>query len=405
MPDYMNEVLKCIEEMKNEIVEFMVSMIKIKAVNPTSGGSGELERGEWLDRKLREICDEVKRYDAVDERGLKRPNIVGLIFGEDRSRTLWIISHIDTVPEGDLKLWTHDPYDPVVKDGKIYGRGTLDDGQGVVSSYFAAKAILKCGKRPKYNLGLVFVSDEEAGSKYGLHYLMDKNLFMENDLVVVPDAGNSDGSFIEIAEKGSVWLKITTIGKQSHASMPHLGLNAHRIGMKFALAVDEELHAKYSKENPLFEPPVSTFEITKKEKNVDNVNTVPGTDVFYFDFRILPDYSVDKIIENVKDRANELASKTGASINVEVVQKSEPSQTDPESEIVRKLKEAIKNLRNIEPVIGGIGGGTVAAAFRKVGIPAVVWITADDVEHQPDEYCKIENLVEDAKVFAYLALN
>ncbi len=401
----MNEILKKIDEMQDAIVDFMVNMIRIKAVNPVSGGEGELKRGEWLEKKLKAICDEVKRYDATDERGLKRPNIVGIIFGEDRSRTLWIISHIDTVPEGDLSLWSHDPYDPVVKDGKIYGRGTLDDGQGVVSSYFAAKAIVDSGKRPKINLGLVFVSDEEAGSRYGVHYLMDKDLFMKNDLIVVPDSGNSDGSFVEIAEKGSVWLKITTLGKQSHASMPQLGVNAHRAGMKFALKVDEYLHSTYSHENPLFEPPNSTFEMTKKEKNVDNVNTIPGTDIFYFDFRILPEYSVDKIIEDVKSIADEMGSETGAKIEVEVVQKGEPSATPKDSEIVKKLEKALKEVRKIEPRIGGIGGGTVAAAFRKIGIPAVVWMTADDVEHQPDEFCRIENLIGDAKVFAYLAMN
>ena len=400
----MNDVLKKIEEMQNEIVSFTVKMIGIKAVNPAFGGEGEEKRAEWLENKLKEICDEVKRYDAEDENGLKRPNLVGIIFGENRERTLWIISHMDTVPEGDLSLWKHEPYKPVIGDGKIYGRGTLDDGQGIVASYFAAKAILDSGKRPKYNLGLVFVADEEAGSRYGLHYLMDKNLFMKNDLVVVPDAGNQDGSFVEIAEKGAAWLKITTLGKQAHASMPQLGLNANRVAMRFALKVDEHLHKKYSKRNSLFEPPESTFEMTKKEKNVDNINTIPGTDVFYFDFRILPEYRVDNVIEDVKRIADEISEETGAKIEVEVVQKSEPSKTDENSEIVIKLKQALKELRGIEVKIGGIGGGTVAAAFRRIGIPAVVWMTADDVEHQPDEFCRIKNCIEDAKVFAYLAM-
>ena len=401
----MNDVLKRIEGMNEEIANFTKEMISIKAVNPAFGGEGEEKRAEWLEKKLKEICDEVKRYDAVDESGLKRPNVVGIIFGEKTDRTLWILSHMDTVPEGDLSLWSHDPYDPIEKEGKIYGRGTLDDGQGIVASYFAAKAIVESGKRPKYNLGLVFVADEEAGSRYGVHYLMDKNLFMKNDLAVVPDAGNADGSFIEIAEKGAAWLKINTYGKQAHASMPHLGLNAHRIAIKFALKVDEYLHEKYSLRNPLFEPPESTFEITKKERNVDNINTIPGTDVFYFDFRILPEYGVEEIINDVKRIAEEVSNETGAKIDVEIVQRSNPSKTDENSEIVLKLKDALKHLRGIDAGIGGIGGGTVAAAFRRVGIPAVVWMTADDVEHQPDEFCRIKNCIEDAKIFAYLSLN
>ncbi|OYT60014.1 diaminopimelate aminotransferase, partial [Euryarchaeota archaeon ex4484_178] len=194
-----------LEEMKDELINFTMEMIRIKAVNPAFGGEGEEKRAEWLEEKMKDICDEVRRYDAIDDKGLKRPNLIGIIYGEDRSRTLWLIGHMDTVPEGDLSLWSHDPYDPVLKDGKIYGRGTLDDGQAIVASYFAAKAILAAGMRPKYNIGLAYVADEEAGSEYGLLYLMDKDIFKPNDLVVVPDGGNSDGSFVEIAEKSAAW--------------------------------------------------------------------------------------------------------------------------------------------------------------------------------------------------------
>ena len=401
----LEKVLKKIEELQDDMVKFTVEMIKIKAVNPAFDGEGEEKRAEFLEKKLKEICDEVKRYDAVDDKGLRRPNLVGIIYGENRDRTLWIIGHMDTVPEGELSLWEHDPYDPMVKEGKIYGRGTLDDGQAIVTSYFAAKAILESNMRPKMNIGLVYVSDEEAGSKYGLYYLMDKNIFKKNDLVVIPDAGNEDGSFIEIAEKSAMWIKITTIGKQTHASMPETGINAHRAGMKYALWVDEFLHRKYDKKNELFSPPESTFEMTKKDANVGNINTIPGKDIFYFDFRVLPEYDLDEILQDMRKIADIVESEFGVKIEIEIVSKSKAAPPTPiESEVVQKLIRALKELRNIEPKAGGIGGGTVAEAFREIGIPAVVWMTADDVEHQPNEFCRIKNLVEDAKVFAYLAM-
>jgi len=394
-----------LEEMREELIHFTMEMIRIKAVNPAFGGEGEEKRAQWLEKKLKEICDEVHRYDAVDDKGLKRPNLIGIIYGENREKTLWIIGHMDTVPEGDLSLWSHDPYDPILKDGKIYGRGTLDDGQAIVASYFAAKAILSAGLRPKYNIGLVYVSDEEAGSEYGLLYLMDKNIFKRDDLVVVPDGGNAEGSFIEIAEKSAAWIKITTIGKQAHASMPHTGINAHRAAMKFALYVDEYMHKKYNLRDETFDPPESTFEITKKEKNVDNINTIPGKDVIYFDYRVLPQYNINEVIEDVRKIAKEFEEKEKVKIEVEVIQSSQAAPpTDVNSEVVQKLVKALKEVRNIEPIPGGIGGGTVAAAFRNVGIPAVVWMTADDVEHQPDEFCRVENCINDAKVFIYLAL-
>jgi len=67
------------------------------------------------------------------------------------------------------------------------------------------------------------------------------------------------------------------------------------------------------------------------------------------------------------------------------------------------LKEAIRKTRRIEPKVGGIGGGTCAAYFRDINVPAVVWSTIDEMAHQPNEYAKIENIVNDAKIFAYLA--
>jgi succinyl-diaminopimelate desuccinylase len=68
------------------------------------------------------------------------------------------------------------------------------------------------------------------------------------------------------------------------------------------------------------------------------------------------------------------------------------------------LKDAIVKVRGIQPKIGGIGGGTCAAHFRRVSIPAVVWSTVDETAHQPNEYAKIDNMVNDAKIFAFLAI-
>jgi succinyl-diaminopimelate desuccinylase len=68
------------------------------------------------------------------------------------------------------------------------------------------------------------------------------------------------------------------------------------------------------------------------------------------------------------------------------------------------LREAVETIRGIKPKVGGIGGGTCAAYFRRVGIPAVVWSTADEMAHQPNEYARIDNIVNDAKIFAQLAM-
>ena len=183
---------------------------------------------------------------------------------------------MDTVPEGARELWQSDPFEPVIKDGKIFARGAEDNGQSLVASLFALRELKLLGEKLPFNVGVWCVADEEFGSQYGVKYLLEHNFFKPSDLIVVPDAGVPDGRNIEIAEKNLLWLKFTVKGKQVHASLPAKGKNAHRIGMKLSLEMDQILHQNYTKRNDLFDEPASTFEPTKIEANVPNINTIPG---------------------------------------------------------------------------------------------------------------------------------
>jgi len=413
MMDDVNLICKEIEALRDEMVNVLMELVKIPAISPDSGGEGEYDKVQ----KLLEIIkgwpfDRIERYDAPDPRAKNgvRPNILAYYYGEqgEKSPRLWILTHLDVVPPGDLNKWTvTKPFEPLVKDGKIYGRGSEDNGQSLVASLYAVKALMNLGIRPKRTIILAFVSDEETGSKHGLKWLMKEHpeVFRKDDLVLVPDAGNSEGSFIEVAEKSRLMFQVKTIGRQTHAMSPEKGINAHLIGMKFATTLHEMLYKQYSEENVLFDPPISTFEPTKKEKNVDAINIIPGEDVLYFDCRVLPEHNLDDILDTIHELARVFEKVYGAKINISVLRKFEaPEPTPEDSEIVILLKKSLQMLRNITPKAGGIGGGTFAAFFRKLGIPAVVWCTCDETAHQPNEYAKIENMVEDAKVFATILL-
>ena len=402
------KVFSEIEKLKTGMTSVLMELIRIPAVAPENGGEGELKKAEKLTQILETIgFDKIERYDAEDKRvpSGKRPNIVAYYNGDSTSEKLWIISHLDIVPAGEESLWTiTKPFQPTVKNGRVYGRGSEDNMQPMISSIFAVKALKSLGIRPKRTMALAFVADEEQGSTYGIQHLIKQGLFKKADLIAVPDSGNGNGSFIEIAEKSAIWFRIRTTGKQAHASRPHTGLNAHRIGMEYSVALDKLLHERYPKKDEYFDPPESTIEPTKKDKNVDAVNIIPGEDITYFDCRILPSYDLDKVLKDIQTLATEFEKKTGARIKIEIVSKSvAPKPTDANAKIVLMLKEAIKKARGIEPKAGGIGGGTCAAFFRAIGAPAVVWCTIDEMAHQPDEYAKIDNMVNDAKVFALLA--
>lgn len=396
-----------VEKLKDEMIQTLMELVKIPAIAPENSGEGEFAKAEKLIQTLETVgFDRIERFDAEDERvpSKKRPNIIAYYYGKNVSEKLWIITHLDVVPPGEESLWTITrPFEPSIKDGRIYGRGCEDNGQSMVASIFAVKALEDLGIKPSRTVALAFVADEEQGSKYGIQHLVKQGIFRKEDLIIVPDGGNEDGSFIEIAEKSALWFRIRTVGRQAHASMPAKGLNAHRVGMSYALALDKMLHEKYSLKNPYFDPPESTFEPTKKEKNVNALNIIPGEDLTYFDCRILPNYNLDEILNDIQELAQEFEKKTSATIKIEILQKSvAPNPTDANAEIVIMLKNAVKTVRGIDARVGGIGGGTCAAFFRQINVPAVVWSTIDETAHQPNEYAKITNLVNDTKIYAFL---
>jgi succinyl-diaminopimelate desuccinylase len=398
-----SKVYRLIEGQQREMVETLSRMIGIKSISPESGGSGEMERALFLEKVLKNIGVAYRRYDYKDSAGVTRPSLIAK-FGSCR-RTLWIIAHIDTVSEGDRSEWDGDPFKARVSNGKIFGRGSMDNGQGVVSAIYALGALKESKAEMKYNIGIALVADEEMGSTYGLSKVIDEGVFKKCDIFLVPDGGNAEGNEIEVAEKGILWLKFTVSGKQTHASTPDNGINAFRYSSELINKLDEHLHKKYNKENMLFTPSRSTFEMTKHEANVDSINIIPGKEIFYLDCRILPNYRIDDIIRDVKRIAsgNEFRK---VKISVEIPHREDPSRpTSPDSEVVKVLMASLKELRGIRPKAIGVGGGTCAVLTRKKGFQTVVWATLTGHPHEPNEFCMIKDMVADTKVFASICLS
>ena len=142
---FLMDVVKKVEELRDDMVEALKRFVSINSVNPAGGGPGEKEKADWLEGLLKDVgYPVIERYDPVDENGFVRSNIVARIPGKGK-KTLWIVTHIDTVPEGDITLWKHDPFDPVVEGDRIYGRGSEDNGGSMITSIYAGKAILDLG--------------------------------------------------------------------------------------------------------------------------------------------------------------------------------------------------------------------------------------------------------------------
>ncbi len=397
-----------IDSYREELIDLETSLTAIIAMSPKSGGDGEQKKAEFIKEYLKKhgIGDikEVNSKDPTVSCGY-RPNLIATIPGKDHSKAVWLMAHMDVVPPGDLAKWDSDPWKVCVDGDKIYGRGVEDDQQGLSASVLAARAFIDEGIVPPVDIKLLMVADEETGNELGIGEIMKNPPFGKDDYIVVPDGGTADGTQVEVAEMSILWLKVITRGVQCHASMPHKGANAFKGGARIAVALDE-LYKIFPAQNSLFDPPHSTFEPTKKEANVPNVNTIPGEDVFYVDCRVMPEYKLDDVIARANEIAQKVAKESGVSCEIEVVQRSDAAPPTPaDAPVVKGICKAISDVYGVKPIAQGIGGGTVAAHIRKEGFNAVVWCKQDETMHGPNEYAILSNILGDAKVFAHLIFN
>ena len=408
MSELFQKVANRIDGYTDQAIDYQRRLTAVPALDPSSGGDGESEKAKVVLGILEELgISDVTVYDTPDARvstGV-RPNIVARVPGEDRSRTLWLMAHMDVVPAGDIDKWSSDPWTVRVEDGKIYGRGVEDNQQGLVASLCLARALWEDQVTPPFDLGLLFVADEETGNSLGIDYLLSNNeIFGEDDLIVVPDGGEPDGSMIEVAEKGIAWFKVTVKGRSTHGSTPDRGINAHLAACRLIVAL-QDLYSRFDLRDEVYDPPTSTFEATKVEIGVSNVNTIPGDHVFYMDCRVMPEYSVDEVNAAVQEIAGKLDAEAKTTTTVEMIQRQDAAPpTAVDAPVVKALKKAVKEVYKVDARPMGIGGGTVAAFIRKRGYAAAVWACMDETMHGYDEYCVLANLLGDAKVFAHLLL-
>ena len=373
------ETLKTtLNAMRPQMIELERVLSSIPAIAPESGGDGESKKCAALEKWLCEAGFEksqMQHFDAPDKRVSSgvRPNVVLTIPGKSDDYAIWVMAHMDVVPPGDLKLWKSDPfmvqYDE--KSDKLIGRGVEDNQQGLVSGVFAALSLLKNNITPEHTVKLLFMADEEFGSEYGIKFLLRKHpeLFSNHDLILIPDGGDEKGETIEVAEKNILWLRVHTIGQQSHGSMPNKGKNAHLAACDLALRLND-LENFFNEKDDLFNPNYST--------------------------------SLDMVRAEVNKRVAEVESKYGVKIEISEPQAQQSPATPVSAPVVKKLAAALKKAHGIEARPIGIGGGTVGAELRCCGFNAAIWSTMDEVCHQPNEYCYVRNIIADAETLCAL---
>ncbi|HKQ96792.1 MAG TPA: M20/M25/M40 family metallo-hydrolase [Candidatus Polarisedimenticolia bacterium] len=312
-------------------------------------------------------------------------------------RQMLVLLHSDTVPAGAPSDWKFAPYEPFERDGKLYGRGVLDD-KGPLAASFAALRLLQ-EHAPDIPGAFIFgsVGDEEVGIGVGLPYLIETGVITCTDAVIPDIAGNMRE--INVAEKGRVLLKVHTRGKQAHAMDPSKGVNAIAALARVLLAIEK--HALSHKPHPILGGP--TLNIGLARGGVAP-NAVPADAEATLDIRYVPGQTAEGIRGEIQEVAQAALAGAGglagASVSVAIVLDSLVCEVSPEAPIVKRLLRHAPDAKVI-----GSGGGTFAKDLVLMGVDAVGWAPGDEeTYHQPNEEIEIEQLVVFAGRLAALAV-
>jgi acetylornithine deacetylase/succinyl-diaminopimelate desuccinylase-like protein len=311
--------------------------------------------------------------------------------GKPGYRKLLVLLHTDVVPSGDPSAWKFAPFEPFEKNGKLYGRGVLDD-KGPLASAFATLLILK--KYESFVDGeFIFgaVGDEEVGVGVGIEYLIKQNLIDCTDAVIPDIAGEMRE--INVAEKGGVLLKVKAHGKQAHAMNPAKGVNAIHAMSRFLLAL-ESVTLRHSPHPILGGPTINTGLISGGMAP----NAVAAECEVTLDIRYVPSQTPAGIRDEIQAVADSV-EMPGATFSVQIFKSSLPCEVSADAPIVKLI---LKHAPDAKVV--GSGGGTFANPLVQVGIQAVGWAPGnEETYHEPNEEVEISQLTTFAGRLANLA--
>ena len=212
------------EELESEAISICQTLIRIPSVNFGDGKGDESAVASKVVELLSESGIEAKIYESAPG----RCNVIAFIEGEDQSRPgLVVHGHLDVVP-ANAEDWSVEPFSAVIKDGMIWGRGAVDmkNMDAMIIAIFRMWA--RKGIKPPRNVVLAFFADEEAGSLFGSRWMVANHpevfsgcseAISEVGGFSVTLADNKRLYFIEAAQKGIHWMRLSAEGRAGHGSM------------------------------------------------------------------------------------------------------------------------------------------------------------------------------------------
>ena len=387
-----------VDSLSTELIELTRDMIRTPSENPP--GDERAISGLVSDR-LESLGFEVELVES--EPG--RVNTLGTLRGAGGGGNFLFNGHYDTVPVGNLEFWSVDPFGGLLKDERIYGRGSGDMKGAIASAIIAAKALGEAGIGLQGDFMIHGVADEEFFGRYGTRYLAEKGYVDSKtvDMAVVGEGSVKDDVIhARTAVRGRVLVKLLVRGKSAHSSRPQDGVNAVLKMGKVLLAIDN--HGFSFAPHPLLPAPTIAPGTVIKGGTKDNV--IPELCEAICDVRIVPGMTVDGVLEEVRGVVGELKGRD-PELDVEVTSplNKPPSEISTSDELFRIADRAVRAAVGYELRPVGTSGSNDTSWLTTISrIPAMAFGPGGGNAHGADEWASVGMLVDFAKIYGLMAM-
>jgi acetylornithine deacetylase len=363
------------------VLQTLADLVRINSVNSSyDGGPGE-----------REIAGYVRRF--FEQRGIEvweeevfpgRPNVIARLPGRDPGRRLVLEAHTDTV---SVKGMTIPPFEPLILDGKMYGRGSCDTKAGLATMMHAMASLKADGITPPCEVLLAAVVDEEFSYR-GVVKLCES---LKADAAIVAEPTEMRAV---IATKGVLRCRIVVRGKSAHSSKPHLGVNAITHMARVIAAIEADNDRMAAVQHPLVG--CGTCNVGVINGGVQ-VNFVPDICAIEIDRRLLPGERADDAVAHYRQLLQGIAGIT-AEVEEPLLLVDEALDTPAGSAVVQTASRVLREM-GLNPDPCGVPFGCDASKLSRAGIPSIVFGPGSiDRAHTVDEYVELDQ-VEQALEF------
>ena len=368
-------------------LEFLKDLIRRPSVTPKDEGCQDV-----LAARLKPLGFTVERLDFADtqnlwlRRGTTKPLFV-------------FLGHTDVVPTGPLDAWLSPPFEPTIRDGKLYGRGAADMKGGIAAFVTAVERFVANHPHHKGSIAVMMTSDEEGIATNGVVRVVEvleaRNEKIDWCLVGEPSSDLKIGDVIRVGRRGSLNGKLNINGIQGHVAYPELAENPIHT---FAPALKELTEEVWDQGNPNFPP--TSLQVSNIHAGAGAENIIPGNMEVQFNLR----FSTELDEHTIKQRTHAILDKHGFKYDITWRLSGNPFLTTG-GELTASAHAAVKAVTGYEPK-DDTGGGTSDGRFiAPTGAQVIELGPVNESIHKINEHIDLNDIETLSAIYEHLLIN